>query len=246
MASKSKQKQIRKKSNESKHCSSKKKNRARCTVTNRAISLDNECPVKFWVYLNASNHWFLLSRGSCLYHKHHPKLDVSAAPLSEKDMYLDEKNLTSILYDVNVPPSTIAQILTTLRNDDVGTFLPKTVFNINKKCKSLIDVANGILPTSSDAEKTLSMLQLWVLLCFQMLINSFVEIIPRFVHEFVPRLHSLTWMLLFIFISCYQEGNWLLLCCTRNRSWFIFSCKGSSKWISNWTNTMFNCNAQQN
>jgi hypothetical protein len=75
-------------------------------------------------------------------------------------MYLDEINLTSILYDVNVPPSTIAQILTTLRNDDVGTFLPKTVFNINKKCKSLIDVAHGILPTSLDAEKTLSMLQL--------------------------------------------------------------------------------------
>jgi hypothetical protein len=90
------------------------------------------------------------------------------------------------------------------------------------------------------------MLQLWVLLCFQMLINSFVEIIPQFVHEFVPRLHSLTWMLLFIFISCYQEGNWLLLCCTQNRSWFIFSCEGSSKWISNWTNTMFNCNARQN
>ena len=75
-------------------------------------------------------------------------------------MSLDEKKLTSILYDVNVPPSAIAQILTTLRNDDVGTFLPKTVFNINDKCRSLIDVANGILPTSSDAEKTLSMLHM--------------------------------------------------------------------------------------
>ena len=85
---------------------------------------------------------------------------MSAAALSEKDMSNEEKNLTSILYDVNVPPSTIAQILTTLRHDDVGTFLPKTVFNINDKCRNLIDVANGILPTSSDAEKTLSMLQM--------------------------------------------------------------------------------------
>jgi hypothetical protein len=45
--------------------------------------------------------------------------------------------------------------LTTQRDDDVGTFLPKTLFNINEKCRSLIDVANRILPTCSDAEKTL-------------------------------------------------------------------------------------------
>ena len=137
MASKSKQKGIMKKSNESKHRSSKK-NYARRTITNCALTSDNECPVKFRVYLSASNHWFIFCRGSCLYHKYHPKLDVSVAPLSEKDMSHDEKNLTSILYDVNVPPSTIAQILTILCNDNIGTFLPKTVFNINKKCKSLI------------------------------------------------------------------------------------------------------------
>ncbi|MEY3178163.1 MAG: hypothetical protein RJB42_404 [Bacteroidota bacterium] len=160
MISKSKQKEIMKKSQESKHRSPKKTTYVRRTVTNRAPTTDKECPVKFRLYLSASNHWFILSRGSSLSHQFHPKLDVSAAALSEKDMSNEEKNLTSILYDVNVPPSTIAHILTTLRNDDVGTFLPKTVFNINDKCRNLIDVANGILPTSSDAEKTLSMLQL--------------------------------------------------------------------------------------
>ncbi len=64
-------------------------------------------------------------------------------------------------YDINVPPSTIAKVLTTLRDDDVGTFLPKTLFNINEKCRSLIDVANGILPTCSDAEKTMILLQMY-------------------------------------------------------------------------------------
>ncbi len=47
-------------------------------------------------------------------------------------------------------------------HDNVGTFLPKTLFNINEKCQSLIDVANGILPTCADAEKTLLLLQMYV------------------------------------------------------------------------------------
>ncbi len=93
-------------------------------------------------------------------HKHHPKPDVKAVTLSEKDMSHDELKLTTLLYDVGVPPSTIAKVLTTIRDDDVGTFLPKTVFNINEKCQSLIDVANGIFPTCSDAEKTLILLQM--------------------------------------------------------------------------------------
>ncbi len=73
-----------------------------------------------------------------------------------------ELKLTNFLYDVNVPLSTIAKVLTTLRDDDVGTFLPKTLFNINEKCRSLIDEANGILPTCSDAKKTLILLQMYV------------------------------------------------------------------------------------
>ena len=57
MVSKSKQKEIMKKSQEeSKHRSSKKQTYVRCTVTNRAPTSDKECPVKFRVYLSASNH----------------------------------------------------------------------------------------------------------------------------------------------------------------------------------------------
>ncbi len=116
--------------------------------------------MKFRVYLNGSNHWYLQSHGSNLDHKHHPKLDVKAVTLSEKDISHDELKLTTLLYDINAPPSTIAKVLTTIQDDDVGTFLPKTVFNMNEKCQSLIDVANGILPTCSDAEKTLILLQM--------------------------------------------------------------------------------------
>jgi hypothetical protein len=159
MASKLKRRIIvQKKAVDRKHCSPKKcQSNASCSVNKRAPTSEEECPMKFCVYLNGSKHWYLHSFGSCLDHKHHPKLDVAANTLSEKDLSDVELKLTNLLYDVNVAPSTIAKVLTTLRlrDEDVGTFLPKTRFNINEKCRSLIDVASGILPTCSDAEKTL-------------------------------------------------------------------------------------------
>jgi hypothetical protein len=75
-------------------------------------------------------------------------------------MSKQELKLLNVLYDVNIPPSKISTILDTVRYDGRGTFLPKALFNINKKCRNLIDLANGILPTCSDAEKTLKYLHL--------------------------------------------------------------------------------------
>jgi hypothetical protein len=147
---------IRRKHHSEKACQAN----ARRSATKRAPTCEEECPMKFCDHLNGYNHWYLQSHGSCLDHKHHPKLDVKEVSLSEKDMSHDELKLTTLLYDVNVPPFTIAKVLTTIQDDDVGTFLPKTVFNINEKCQSLIDVANGILYTCSDAEKTLILLQM--------------------------------------------------------------------------------------
>jgi hypothetical protein len=166
MASKSKKRIIvQKKPVDRKHPSPKKcQTNASCSVTKQAPTSEEECLMRFRVYLNGSNHWYLHSFGSCLDHKHHPKLDVAANTLLEKDLSDAELKLTSLLYNVNVPPSTIAKVLTTLRDDDVGTFLPKTLFNINEKCQSLIDVANGILPTCSDAGKTLILLQMYVVI----------------------------------------------------------------------------------
>jgi hypothetical protein len=39
----------------------------------------------------------------------------------------------NVLYDTNVPPSTISKIMSTLREDDKGTFLPKTIFQHHLK-----------------------------------------------------------------------------------------------------------------
>jgi len=71
-----------------------------------------------------------------------------------------QQSLVNVLYDHNVPPSTISKVLSTLSEDDKGTFNPRFLFNFNEKCRNLIDIVNGILPTCSDAKKTLKKLEL--------------------------------------------------------------------------------------
>jgi hypothetical protein len=75
-------------------------------------------------------------------------------------MTKQELKLLNVLYDMTIPPSKISNILDTIRDDNRGTFLPKTLFNVNEKCRNLIDVVNGILTTCSDAEKTMKYLYL--------------------------------------------------------------------------------------
>jgi hypothetical protein len=143
-----------------KHCiNTKDSEDARRQVSKRALTSDEQCPMRIRIYLNNHNHWYI-SSNSCLDHNHHPKLDDQAISLSQSDMSKQELRLLNVLYDVNIPPSKISTILDTIRDDNRGTFLPKTLFNVNEKCRNLIDVANGILPTCSDAEKTLKYLHL--------------------------------------------------------------------------------------
>ncbi len=47
-------------------------------------------------------------------------------------MSKQELRLLNVLYDVNIPPSKISTILNTIRDDNRGTFLPKTLFNVNE------------------------------------------------------------------------------------------------------------------
>jgi hypothetical protein len=86
-------------------------------------------------------------------HRDHPKINDQARTLLQKDMFKQEIQVLNVLYDVNVPRSKITTILDMVRDDDKRTFLPKTLFNINEKCRNLIDLANRILPTCSDSKK---------------------------------------------------------------------------------------------
>jgi hypothetical protein len=57
------------------------------------------------------------------------------------------------LYDLNVAPTVISEFLKDFNNDDVGTFLPKTLFNRNEKSLATLNIAKGIVAADSEAEK---------------------------------------------------------------------------------------------
>jgi hypothetical protein len=128
-------------------------------VTHCAESSDEQCLMRIKLILSSNKQWFILSSSS-LDHLNHPPLEEQATLLLQKNLSSKDEQLINILCDANVPPSKISKIMTSIREDDKGTLLPKTIFNINEKCGRLIDRANGILPTCSDTEKTLKLLQL--------------------------------------------------------------------------------------
>ena len=132
---------------------------ARRCVTQCATSSDERCPMRIVLILTSNKQWYIHSSSS-LEHHHHPPLAEESTLLSQKDLSDKDEQLISILCDANVPPSKISKIMNTVREEDKGTLLPKTIFNINEKCRRLIDLANGILPTCTDAEKTLKLLEL--------------------------------------------------------------------------------------
>jgi hypothetical protein len=51
-----------------------------------------------------------------------------------------------------------SKIMSTLHEDDKGTFLPKTIFNITEISKSLLNITNGILQSLAEDEKVIQLL----------------------------------------------------------------------------------------
>ncbi len=109
-----------------KHCKNKKDSEdAMRRVRKRALSYNKQCTIRIRIYLNNHHHCYI-SSNSCLDHKHHPKLDGQAISLSQSDISKQELRLFNVLYDMNVPPSKKSTVVDTVRDDNRGTFLPKT------------------------------------------------------------------------------------------------------------------------
>jgi hypothetical protein len=68
-------------------------------------------------------------------------------------------DILTLLFSVNVTPTQISQITEQLKEPEAGTFMPKRVYDMNRKIEELHDFAYGFLPDSNDAEKTLSKLK---------------------------------------------------------------------------------------
>ncbi len=68
------------------------------------------------------------------------------------------------LYNANVPPGTISKIMVSMHEGQIGTLLPKTIFNISERGRTLLDMADSILKETTDAEKTINYLNKYVCL----------------------------------------------------------------------------------
>ncbi len=66
----------------------------------------------------------------------------------------------NLLYDHNIPPSVIADVIKERNGSDSGLFLSKTIFNINEKCHNLINIVQGIKLSWTDAEKIIRLLEM--------------------------------------------------------------------------------------
>jgi len=123
MASKSKKKIIIAKKQIARKCKKPNKNspvNARRCVTQCATSSDEQCPMRLIFFLSNNNQWYLHT-SSCLSHCHHPQLGEHAILLSQKDWSDKEQKLINVLMDQNVAPSKISKIVSTLKDNDMGT-----------------------------------------------------------------------------------------------------------------------------
>jgi hypothetical protein len=128
------------------------------TVSNCPPSLECKCSMQIKIFCGANN-LFYLSKNSSLNHCHHPPLKSKAILLGQSNMESGDIDIFMLLFSVNVSPSRIPQIMEQLKGPEAGTFMPKHIYDMNKKTEELHDFAYRLLPDSNDAEKTCSKLQ---------------------------------------------------------------------------------------
>ena len=107
-------------------------------------------------FLARNNRWYLAT-SSNFQHTGHPYLPPSAVPLSEKDMDPGHLQTYKFLYDARVNPTQTANIMSDMvefaSGGTQGTFLPKTIFNMNARTKRMQQLAGGVTTDITDAEK---------------------------------------------------------------------------------------------
>ena len=113
----------------------------RRTVSGRAQSKKTQCAMKLIIFLNKYDDYFYLSDKSSLEHNDHPYIEPKAIPRSEKDLNDDEKSFLNTLYNLRASNSMISQIFQHLKGREFGTFIPKTIYNMNKKSQDMLDIA---------------------------------------------------------------------------------------------------------
>ncbi len=110
------------------------------------------------IYLGTDDLYYL-SKKSNLTHAFHPKLKADAIQRGQRDLSSGNIDLISLLFDISATPLQISTFLGCLKGNDAGRYLPKCLYDMNQKTEELQNVALGLLPDCSDAEKTIAKLE---------------------------------------------------------------------------------------
>ena len=85
-------------------------------------------------------------------HSHHPPVRKEAQKGSSSDVTPEQWQFVSQMYQSSISPSTMSHIISNLVGKE---FSADTMSNLTKKCQEAMDLANGISPHLSSAQKTL-------------------------------------------------------------------------------------------
>jgi hypothetical protein len=110
------------------------------------------------IFLSQDNHFYLFTK-SCLNHCHHPALKADAILRGQNDMEQVYLVLLSLLFSINATVAQISQIIQRLKGPESGTYLPKSLYDLNQKTEQQQDLALGLIPGCSDAVKTVTKLE---------------------------------------------------------------------------------------
>ena len=124
----------------------------------RAENEDSVCKMKINIRLDQDGFFYLSKTGE-LGHSYHSFENPMSKSRSSKELEDVDRNLLEIMYDHNVNTTQMARVMTDLKGRKNGVFLPSTIYDMNAKTKKMLDIAKGIKPKMSDAEKTLKKLQ---------------------------------------------------------------------------------------
>jgi hypothetical protein len=130
----------------------------RKTVSSRAPSSDLKCPMQIIIFLGQDDRVYLSTK-SCLDHCYHPFLKSDAISRGQSDMGKDDIDLMSLLFSVEATPLQISQIMECLKGQELGTLLPKQIYVMNQKTEQLQELALGLIPGCSNAEKNIAKLK---------------------------------------------------------------------------------------
>ncbi len=107
----------------------------RRTVSTRSPLSDLKFPMQIIIFLGQDD-CFYMSTKSCLNHRHHPALKADAILRGQNDMEQVDLTLLSLLFSINATSGQIQQIMQTLKGPELGTYLPKRIYDMNQKRNS--------------------------------------------------------------------------------------------------------------